>query len=305
MGIDALSQLNPFSWRGSQFPVVDTSVSLSMDLVHHKYWGVDGVRLENTGRDGLVIRATIPFRKGVTPAKNEGFVNLYPQGFRDFINLCAADKSLDPGVLGHPEFGEILCRVQTVEQRWSSTKRDGVDVEVTWVETLDDLNRTKFLSSDSPVDPTQDVIDLDSQGQNLKDRVPKLKKRDITLGDTLDGFRGALDQVNMLSRRASGKIDAAVNKVTQIKEACDRAKTALTWSVTKNANRIIDAANVLTGPRKSFGKLLTYVVPGSQSMTLSGLSSSLKTDVATLIKLNPKIVRSPEVKPGTTVYYLG
>ena len=92
-------QLNACSWRDIPFPISSMKVTVSQDLVQHKYWGVDGASVEATGRAPLEIEAVIPFVNGIVPGKGEKWGVLYPTQFRSFLKAFVDKKT---GTLVHP-----------------------------------------------------------------------------------------------------------------------------------------------------------------------------------------------------------
>lgn len=64
---DVLSQLFAFKWRDVEVPITKMRLSIAHDLVEHKYWGVDGARIEDTG--GLRHRGISHLITGIQPAE--------------------------------------------------------------------------------------------------------------------------------------------------------------------------------------------------------------------------------------------
>ena len=77
------------------------------------------------------------------------------------------------GILQHPELGEIRCKPDKAEFKWSANTRDGVDVSASWIESLDDTV-TEFQDILARPSPAQDVaLDLDDQlGQYTNPGLP-------------------------------------------------------------------------------------------------------------------------------------
>jgi len=294
-------QLRPFKWRDVGFPVTAMRVSLSQDMAQHKFYGRDAANVEATGRDSLIINATIPFRNGVTPGKGELWSALYPTAFRAFLVAMADSRR---GVLQHPELGDVQCKPHTCEVHWDANKRDGCDVEASWIETVEDDDPSVQLSADSPVaEVTNAAQDLTAQFTNLKNLVPTLPVYTPGIADFLNGVAAIGDQVSLLKNRASGSIASLMYRLQTVQDSIERAMTPLTWPAIDAIERVRAAANdfnrtVLAAARP----IATFTVP--VATTMAGLSVMLPdANVGDLIKLNPSLMAGPVVPAGTVIRY--
>ena len=134
---DLFAQLLEFQWRGIRFPITETVLELRQDLAIHKLVDRDGASIEGTGRAPLQINVRVPFLNGLTRGRAELWESpLYPTAWRQVFAACA-DKS--NGVVTHPELGDITCKCEVMSTRWSGDVRSGVFVNMTFLETDDDV----------------------------------------------------------------------------------------------------------------------------------------------------------------------
>lgn len=296
---ELFAQLLPFKWRDVELPITKMRVSLAHDLVEHKYWRVDGARVEATGLAPLRFSASVPFINGIVPGKGEGWKSLYPTQLRAFL---AAFAKRDTGVLQHPEFGEIACKAERLDIDWSGDRRGGCEVEASWVETQDTDGIVTFRAN-----PITDLgvyaKDLDASTDDLRKLAPDLPQYQETFDDFARGLSAIFDQVGLLSYRGAGKISAFIYRVDAFQDSVNRARSAMTWPATQAIERIKAAAFDLRENLLAIGRdIVFYTVPGDS--TIAGVAATLSdTTLVDLVKLNPTLMSSPVVRRGTVVRY--
>ncbi len=298
---DLFEQLLACKWRDVEFPIIKVSMSLAHDLVEHKYWGVDGARVEATGLAPMRFSVSIPFINGIVPGKNERWGILYPNGMRSFLAAFADRRT---GFFQHPEYGVIPCKPEHVSFELSGDHRGGMMCEATFVETLED-DVTINLIGESPV---QDIelaaLSLDASDGDLRALIPTFPKYQTSWADLARGIQSIADQATLLSNTTAGKINAIVYRVDNIEDSIDRAKSALTHDVTHALERVKEKANnlrekVLSDTNKH---IVRFLVPGDT--TIAGLLAQLPdAQLGDIIKLNPQLMGEAVVSKGTVVRY--
>jgi hypothetical protein len=310
---EVLDQLLEAQWRGLGFPVTRMRATIAHDLVEHKYWGVDGARVESTGLAPWRYTFSVPFINGLRPGRSEKWSDLYPNQFR---RLAAAFQDRSRGVLQHPEFGEIACKAERFEIDWSSDRRGGVDAELSFVETKVDGDKG-FLDFPSPVQEVDiGAIDLDSPQNKVAikdilkaagvDLPPYLADKDpFSFTDAMSAVKSVSDTPGLLERRVGGRIDSVVYQAERVADSVKAAKNALTWPVTQSTERIKANAHELDkkliSGRRRVG---LFTVPADT--TMSGVARQIRgATVGDLMRLNPQLMVRPEILRGTVVrYYL-
>jgi prophage DNA circulation protein len=295
--------LLPFSFRGLELPVTNITMSLAHDLVEHKYWGVDGGRIEATGLAPLRISATIPISNHIFPGHKETWKagDLYPTALRRFITQFSKRET---GLLQHPEFGTIACKPERMDFTLAGEKQGATEIRASWVETLDDDVALVGADNASPVQVLAGAsYSLDADSEDLKSKAPQLPKFKKTLGDLARKIGGIGTSIGTLQSRALGTINQVLSQANAMERALQRAKNPATWPAMQEIQRIKSAANDL---RK---KLLTpngvglYTVP--QDSTLAGIMPGLPkgATMADVMKLNTNLMKAPVVPRGSTVRY--
>ncbi len=165
---DLFEQLLPCAWRDVQFPVTQIEVTLAHDLVEHKYWGVDGAKVEDTGLAPMRFSVSIPFINGIVPGKGEKWGALYPIVMRAFFKAFA-DKTT--GFFQHPEFGQIPCKPEHMKLTLSGDHRGGMTCEASFVETLPEGVDANLLDDTRAENIELAATDLDASDADLHRRI--------------------------------------------------------------------------------------------------------------------------------------
>lgn len=289
-------------------------VSLSQDIVEHKYWGVDGADIESTGRAPMQIEATIPFVNGIVPGKGEQWGVLYPTEFRKFLKAFA-DRT--QGMLQHPELGGILCKPVSLEFSHEAQRRDGVEVVARWVETIENVE-TAFIG-ETPIQAADlAALDLDASKADILALVPDAAFPEETFDSFVNKLAGTIDSVTTFVQLITAKPNQILHRIQTLQDSVQRARNALTWPVEEACERMKEASLAIA---KSSGNGVVFVPSAASAplgrkigryvtqarTTLAGILSALpaghKTTTDDLINLNPFLIARPEVGAGVVIRY--
>lgn len=305
---DVFDQLHAAKWRDVEFPVTRSRMAIAHDLAEHKFWGVDGARVESTGLAPMRFTFSAPLLNGITPGHNETWAALYPNQLRALI---AAFRLKSVGVLQHLEFGNIKCKAERLDIDWDATRRGGVDAEMSFVETKVDSD--DILSHATKVKEV--YVDLDLDKPTFKADLKKLLEAQgvplpayltdpkVSLTDFANDIKAITDMPGVLSYRAFGKVNSLVYHADRIIDSAKGAKSALTWPAVASAERIKATAHELRQNILAKSKRIGFfTVPAAT--TLAGVARQIpEAKVGDLIKLNPSLMRAPEIEAGTIVRY--
>jgi prophage DNA circulation protein len=294
-------QLRPFKWRDVEFPVSQMGISLTQGQAPHRYYGRDGANIEATGRESLVFQATIPFRNGIVPGKAERWGILYPTTFQAFLVAMA---NTSRGTLQHPELGDVQVKPHTCTVHWDANRRDGCEVEASWIETVEDELDAVLINYDSPIKETElGALDLDAQYEDLSKLVPSLPAYQPTIADFLNGIAAIGDQFSLIKQRGTGSVEALVYRLQTVQDSIERARSPLTWPATDAIERIkaaaVDVQKTILAKQK---RISLFQVKAAA--TLASISILLpSTSLGDLMKLNPSLIASPIIAAGTVIRY--
>lgn len=303
---DILNQLLEAQWRGLGFPVTKMRSSIAHDLVEHKYWGVDGARIESTGLAPWRHTFSVPFINGLRPGRTEKWSDLYPNQMR---RIASAFQDRTRGELQHPEFGILICKADRFEIDWSSERRGGVDAELSFVETLTEAQEVREETPVQEVDIGAVELDAATTKADLKalleaagvDLPPYLVDDEFSFLDAMNAVKKTVDAPGLLARRVAGKIDSVVYHANRLADSVAAARNPLAWPATAAAERIKAHAhdlekNLISG-RRAVG---FFTVPADT--TLAGVARQIRgAKVGDLVKLNPSLMLQPEILRGTVV----
>lgn len=314
------TKLLPFTWRGMHLPILKVGLSLAHDLVEHKYWGVNGGRVEATGVAPIRISAVIPIANSIYPAANEKWEAgaLYPGALRKFIIEFSKRET---GYVQHPEFGEVACKPERMSFELTGERQDSTEIQASWVETLDDELAHKLKLTDPALDLDQAASDLNASHANLKALIPELPefKEDIeSLGRKVTAV---VDTVSILSYRSAGLVNRIIYQAHRLEVSIKRAASnqmgqitplrpfssivkqhALTWPAIEALQKIKAGAFAMRRKLLAPNGLGIYVVPAQT--TVAGLVAALpNVSVSDLIRLNPRLARGPVVPRSLFVRY--
>lgn len=303
---DPLLALQAFKWRDVEVPIARMRVSLAHDLVEHRYWGVDGARIEDTGLAPIRITASIPLINGLVGGVSEKFKSdLYTKTLRPLI---VAFSRRERGLLQHPEFGPLICRAEHLDIEWDATKRSGAAAEASWVETneTDDSGVRLGEVAKSPASAMADAArSLDAADVDIRALVPKAPVYKESWEAAMNKVIGGVDQIGIQSKLYGGKIDQITYRAKMLGDSADRTRSALAWPI-KHAAEVIKAnADDLRKALAKLGRDIVIYQTLSES-TLAGLYALLGSpamSMTEMVRLNSALLREPAVPAGSLVRY--
>jgi prophage DNA circulation protein len=310
------ANLLALQWRGIGVPYAHTRVEFAHDLVEHRFAGLDGADVEDTGRGPLKLTVRIPFLNNIAPAPNETWSSgsLYPGVLRSFF---AAMANGETGTLQHPEFGPIACKPAAFAVDWDAKTRDGVWADATFIETLDDTGQLSVNITGAGLVgmATAAGVDLDALLPTIPaSQFPSLPTNSPSFGDFARGLQAVADQISLFQYSAAGQLNAIVFRVQNIESAitaavggasgADAASAVQYWPTRMAADTYVAALTAVKQNLLSSGKSIGVYVP-NQDTSLPLLSQTIPAPVGDLIDLNPDLLFELVVPRSSRVrYYL-
>jgi prophage DNA circulation protein len=325
-------ELLPFIWKDVGIPYTDVKVTLRQDLAIHKFSDLDGADVEPTGRSPLEITAKVPFLNNIARAPSETWSSgdLYPNQFRKFFAACI-DRV--PGYLQHPEFGPIYCVVSHCEIDLKATTRDGVYVDVSWLETFEPNGSVSpsITGAGQISAASQAGVDLDSLLPQLpKSAFPQLPDQTTSFADFARGLQGVADQLSLLQYQTAGKIDSVVAQVQRTLNAFSQATgqqgdgsspqsltqqdlrnrvnaaiSVQSWPTRDACDRYIASLSTIKQDLLASGRQVSLYIPAADT-SLPMIATTLPASISDLMNLNPALLQKLVVPAYTSVrYYAG
>lgn len=301
---ETFSKLKHFQWKGVTFPVAEFTWNIDHDHAEHKWPDRDGGHIEATGRNPITITAHAIFRTGLFRVESEIDGPLYPEQYRLF-NIACAERTT--GVLVHPEYGTIKAKCKYAHTRTVATARDGVDVDVAWVESFDTADQlNEVLGSNSMSAAIASAQTLDKDIATLRAELLTAKKLKEALAgfgsfsDLMNSIQAAFNTVTLLSKQIGGKIDNAIGKVVSLGDTIAGFKDATLWPLVQSTERLKSSLYQLKHDLLVAGQdIQFFILPGPT--TIAAIANSLGAKIPDIIKLNPDILREPTIQAGTAI----
>lgn len=297
-------QLLELKWRSVSIPCSSIRVTLDHDLVFHKYYGVDGVNIEDTGLEGLKFEATIPLFNTIAAAPQEtwGSTRLFPDQFQR-LWTALLDKST--GELQHPLWGAFDCKVQQAVFPLEGDKREGSEITASWVQTtpLLDQGENDRYRGGPVLAANQAAIDLDASIADLRGRIPETEIPLETFESMITKITGTLDRLSMSATLLANKPAQLAFRLNRLQNSVERLRDASTWPTVEACEKLRDALRALAPGSSQDRRIKRYTVPATT--TLAMIANTLRADIMELMKLNPDCVRQPDVQQGTIIRHFG
>lgn len=290
--LDALSQLVRPSWRGIPFDIIAFEMSGDHDHTTHKAPDRDGGLTEATGRNPFSWRFSAIFRNGVV-----GSEGAYPKRWREFVKACA-DRS--PGTLLHPELGELKAKCKSFPTTWDSARRDGVDMQLEFVEATDDDSVLVALDKIGST-PFAQARSLDDALGAMNPQPSLPEELSPSLLDSINRLSGLAAQARLSLGNLTAQIDSMAGAITNLREqieafdnpahhgalaACDALFAAL-----------FDLGESLSERARPFAPAIVQ-----NAGTLAAVAAYFGNSLEDFLRLNPLLASKTSVDSGTQVF---
>jgi prophage DNA circulation protein len=303
MAIDVVSQLPQLTWGGRPAFCSSLETSGGNRLAQRMYPYVDGAAHDDVGAEPLRVRATLHFLNSI-PSGGEP---LYPEQwakFRDTLDGISRQ-------LAHPDLGEIRARVTEWSYAISTASASGVNVQVSWEQSLGDLDEVAVFTSaavDGKVAAAQVAEAMDELGIDYPTGAPEgdLASSVVAIIDT--GFSIATD-INGEINKVLGTLDRIESSLERSLKAIGAADAAARDAVAGSPARWLLQSGI-DSLRAIFAQLLvvaqakareTSVFVTTTDTSIPALAQMLNNTIADIIGLNPGISAEPTVRKGTSV----
>ncbi len=311
---DELNKLLPFSWDGIDAPLLELQTTYSRDVVSHKFVNVGGAKLEDTGRNPIMISAQIVFVNTISPGGNEGWTQgtLYPNVYNQYLmSLLNSQDSQTTRILSHPELGDINCKVITFSTQLIGNYRGGAIISAQFSEDGLDNSRPQTLFVQlSKIN--NNIVTLQDQLANLSPDPLALQLQPVALGLTglLNSIKAIIDTGALIGLDALGSLQQISYRCNTIIESVHLANNMIYAKVQDTAYMVrADSVYMAEALKKSIpiqANQKTSIYINKTITTLASLAQLLANSVSDLMNLNPQLLATPLVASGNqVVYYTG
>lgn len=289
---DIFSLLEPFRWRGVEYPVMERNVSFLHENVDHRIQYRANDFPEPIGPHSFLFKYTVPMRQDIIVGPFEDLFNVgLPILVRDMRNK-------EPGDLSDPVYGSYRCIPVSFSETTDINKRDGTDVQIEF------LHAPRIGDSDPELPPTvTGIVGLMSDRKLMDDdiKLQNWNQKPSPEGTTsaINAITGIIKQGKRQVDRLGSGLSALGLQLQKLTDAVDDAENPQNWRIRQDARDlqldILDLNKRLSeDPGTKIKKLAVKT-----TMTVSSMAARLGMTVKELLDLNPKLARSPRILAGT------
>lgn len=271
---------------------------VGLDFEHslpvRQYPYVDGDGHDHTGRRSATMPVQLLFWNTLV-LEQPGMV-LFPTVFNEWLTRILDGSA---GNLEHPIFGNRRARVARGSVQLVPDVRDGVTVDVTFIETLDDPEQ-QIAFTGPDVSATAAAIAAqaacDEAGIAYPDGTPDEP-------DLLTAARAAIASAESRITAAEGKINQVQGKVMRMVDDAERLNNHAMYAAYDNLVTLYASLNDLKS--RLPGRIQRAVGEGvTQSATsIDGLARRHGNTVEEMMNLNPQLLAEPVIQRGTPYKY--
>lgn len=284
-------------WRGIAFPCSDLQTEFTQDLARHKSPDKDGEFIEATGRGARLVTGKAHFRNGISLGAAYSNVPLFPDTFKQFEAACANRKT---GELLHPLHGRMQCKVVSFKESLTAQMRDGVDVDVQWIETTETDDTQSSLSPMSQA--LYSAEQVDASLTVLRAKLARLNLPDsYSFFDAVRSIQAASSSLVLLQKKSLNSFRNIIQNLKEVHSAIVQTKDVALSPLRLNVDRCIASCFELERTLLVTKVTQTYYVP--RAVTIGGLSARLQVTVSDLIRLNPTLANFTIIPKNTPVLY--
>lgn len=297
--LDVLSTTDLARWRAVAFVCGPLSFGFSQQHAVHTYPDRDAGYVESTGRNPATFSFTAIFRRGVVG--DGGGRPAFPDQFQAFLAACA-DRSA--GELVHPILGTLKAKCQDVRVQIDQMRRDGADVEVTFIEATDREDElAALLGQQSALGSAYDgARSFDDAYPSLTPEPPALpESMKPSLLDSIKQISGALAQARLGVGNLISKIDGLANAVSDLTDQITAADDPKNYQAIAALEKVFASLVRLGQEAQRRARPFRPVVLG-RPMSVAEASSTYATPVSDFCRLNPLVATLETIPAGQQVF---
>ena len=297
--LDVLSTTPLASWRGINFVCGPVSISFDQQHAVHAYPDRDAGYVESTGRNNVVYSFSAIFRRGVVG--EGGGRAAFPDQWRAFTAACA-DRTAD--ILRHPLLGDVKVKVQRYNAQVDPGRRDGADVEVSFIEAPDREDEfAALLANPSLIGSAYDgARSFDTAYPDLKPSPPPLPQNlKPSLLDSIKQINGLISQTRLGIGNLVSKINGVAFAISDLTDSISAADDPKNYAAIAALEKVF-ASLIKLGEQvqRRARPFRPVVLP--RPMSIAEAAAQYNTPVADFCRLNPLIASQSILPPGSQVF---
>lgn len=225
------------------------------------------------------------------------YKNLFTKGLPQLLRDCQ-DRTRGP--LFDPVYGQFDCVPVSYRDDTDVVKRDGTDIQVEFVRSLE-TGETDEL----PKAPTLSglVSEANALEAELSETEFEQEASEDGSNDLFTQIRGAGAQIQQQGQSFSRRLDDLDLKMRQLDEQIVRTEDPSKWGIQQSARNVRASALTLKAKGDNPGERILTVTKNS-ARTITQVCAESAMSLPDFLRLNPELVRSPLIPPGTPIKVL-
>lgn len=302
-------KLNEMSWQPDgferiSFPITNLHTEIKHGLVEHKYPDRDGAHIEDVGMEPLKITCKALFYNNISrgPGETFPFGKMFPDHYNKFWKICQSRKS---GILTHPFLNSITCNLSSMITDLSAERRDGVAVDLEWVQTIDAeiFDVQAVTVSESLLSDGVALLDEFNLAPVGIQKENKALSSTFSLTDAIDYVTSYVNAGELATKKVLGKIDAIIYHVDKLIDSIDRADSVTLSALKDKAQKVKSSVRETKQSLNHYLGTIRYYETVSP-MTLGQICVVVKNGIVDLLRLNPNLAGKAIIPKNTIVKFL-
>lgn len=291
---DVFAQLPRFSWRGTEYPVLERTASFAHENARHHVEYQNGALVETTGAHNLILRYKLALREDIAKGP-------YRRLFQDgYTQLFIDTRNREPGALIDPVLGELQC----VPTSWNDTldvqKRDGTDVEVEF-EHAPEIGAPEVFNLISLEEAEEAAKRLDEEIERiLADEADLFEGTGEPTADLFDTISGVGAQAQAQTEKFAAGLENYAFKLEKIERQIEAAENPRLAPMQRAVRRNRDVSTRLA-KRGSNPAATVKRVKANYDRTIAQAAADVDMSIEALIKANPILAKVGYVPIGTVL----
>lgn len=304
--LDVARKLLTPRFRGVAFHCGGWEFGLEHDHAQHKFQDRDGGLIEATGRAPSSFSFTAYFRNGIATAANgePGLddVEQYPQNWRKFVAACTNRST---GDLVHPELGTLKVKCKSCKTTFDPAKRDGVDVQVEFVESpVEDEELSALLKQQSPMGAAlAEARVLDNATGNISPVPEYPESLSPNALESIKQLSGAFAQFKAGLGNIAAQFDAVVNAIGELRDSISDAgqESADAYKAIASCDKLVVALVEAASGASTKAKPVTQATV-NDTATPDTVAGFFGTPLDDFLRMNPAVADKSFIDGGTQVF---
>lgn len=291
---DVFAQLPRFSWRGTEYPILERTVSFAHENARHHVEYRNGALVEATGAHNWIFRYKLALREDISKGP---YRKLFENGYSQ---LVIDTRNKEPGILIDPVLGEYRCVPVSFNDTLDVQKRDGTDVDVEF-EYSPELGSGEVFNLISLEALKEEAKRLDGEIDRVSaDNADLFEGTGEPTVNALDAISGAGAQFQAQTEKFTASLEDFAFKCEKVERQIEAAENPRLDPLRRASRRNREVSSRLA-KRGSNPAATVKRVKSNYDRTIAQAAADADMTVEALIEANPILAKVGFVPAGTVL----